>query len=768
VVPSSGLADVAELILAIQRGKTAHHKGLVRQADGCERWMEVTAEPIFHADGTFAGSVGTARDVHEEVIAREELAESEAHYRLLADNASDVVAKLGPDRRITWVSPSVTTLLGWLPNDLIGESGDKFLDPADEERLEEIRQRTFDPVHPVAAEQPMVARIKCKGGGERWMSGRQQIVTDDVGHLVAVVVGLTDVDDLVHARETAQHDRARVRAVLDTMMEPHVLFEAVRDESGSVLDFVHVEVNEAACAYNHMRSDELMGSRLTDTAGGELGQRLLKMYRQVVATGHPVVVDDAAFPDRSRDTAQRYFDLRIVKVGDGVSVAWRDVTDRHDFEERLAHLATHDPLTGLANRAALIDDLNRALHAGRRAGRATAVLMMDLDYFKYVNDALGHAVGDQLLRSAGERLMAEVRAGDLVARLGGDEFIVVMRDLADPEEAFRMGLRIVESFRAPLIADGHDLTATASLGIAISLEGSTAEQLLREADTAMYRAKGNGRDRAATYNEDLRVAADARHTLEEQLRPALDLGELVVFFQPEVDLSTGQVCGVEALLRWQHQSGELYSADRFIDLAEETGLIVDIGRWAAREACRRFAAWTARYPGRLRTLYLNLSKGQLADPGLVDDFESLLAGSGVAPGLVCVEIAEPALTHATTMAKSNLARLRSIGLRLAIDDFGSGDAALAHLREHRVDAVKIDRSFVHDVDENDYARRLVSGITALAQRLGLAVVAEGVETEEQAAHLREMGCNSAHGFLYAGALPAAEITPLLTRTFTIG
>jgi predicted signal transduction protein with EAL and GGDEF domain len=377
-------------------------------------------------------------------------------------------------------------------------------------------------------------------------------------------------------------------------------------------------------------------------------------------------------------------------------------------------------------------------------------------------------VGDQLLRSAGERLTADVRAGDLVARLGGDEFVVVMRDLADSEEAFRMGLRIVESFRAPLVAAGHDLTATASLGIAISLEASTAEQLLREADTAMYRAKSNGRDRAAAYNEDLREAADARHVMEEQLRPALDLGELVVFFQPEVDLTSGRVCGVEALLRWQHESGELYVADRFIDLAEETGLIVDIGRWAAREACRRFAAWTARFPGRLHTLYLNLSKGQLADPGLVDDFESLLADSGLAPGLLCVEVAEPALTHATTMANGNLSRLRALGLRLAIDDFGSGDAALSHLREHRVDAVKIDRSFVRDVDDNDYARRLVSGITALAQRVGLSVVAEGVETEEQAAHLREMGCNSAHGFLYAGALPAAEITPLLTRTFTIG
>ena len=445
---------------------------------------------------------------------------------------------------------------------------------------------------------------------------------------------------------------------------------------------------------------------------------------------------------------------------------WRDVTEQHEFEARLSHLATHDPLTGLANRSALVDELERALSAGRRAGRLTAAIMLDLDRFKEVNDEHDHAVGDQLLKVAAHRLETAVRGGDLVCRLGGDEFVIVMR-IDSPSEALRVAHRIVDEFREPINVAGFELRTTASVGVAVSTAEVTPNALIHEADIAMYRAKEDGRDRVSVFNEDLRVETAARSTLEAQLRPALDLGELAVYYQPEVDLMTGEISAVEALLRWHHPSGELYSADRFIGLAEEIGVMVESGNWVVREACAAAAAWAAAMPGRSLVLRLNLSKQQLAELGLAQSFEQSLYDSGLEPSTVCVEISESALIRPSLTVHDNLEHLKRIGVRLAIDNFGTGYAALAFLRERPVDMVKIDRSYIRELDGNDYARRLVAGITALAQQLGLQVGAEGVETIQQVQMLRELGCLSAQGFLFSEAVPAEQLFGLLAQPFAV-
>jgi diguanylate cyclase (GGDEF)-like protein/PAS domain S-box-containing protein len=768
VVPPSGHEEMEAMAQALARGETVHYEGLLGRADGSLRWTAVTVRPISGDGVGLLGAVGSARDVHDEVLARLALAESEAHYQLLAEHASDIVVRMDTHRCISWVSPAVTPLLGWSPSELIGKPGVDLIHPADVAALQSLRDRTYDVSRPTPPTGPVLVRLLQQQGGYRWMSDRQSVITDENGNLTAVINSLTDVEDLVRAQESAQRDRERLRRTIDTLHDPHVLLEPVRDADCRTIDLVYVEANEAACSYNKVSHEELIGNTVRTIVPGTPGVQLVALFAEALASGDPLVIDEMVFEDPIREVRGRRFELRAAKVGDAISVTWREVTDRYVHEEQLAHRATHDPLTGLSNRAALLDELNRALHAGHRSGRSTAVLMFDLDHFKYVNDAMGHAVGDELLGAAARRLESAVRAGDLVGRLGGDEFVVVMRDLDESDEALRTGIRIVESFRAPLLADGHDLLATASLGIALSTDTSTAEQLMREADVAMYRSKEAGRDRVSMFNEALREAADARMVMEQELRPALDLGELVVFFQPEVDLQTGRVCGAEALVRWEHRSGELYAADRFIDLAEETGLIVDIGRWVIRKSCRQLVRWTTSHPGRLSTLYLNLSKGQLSDPALVADFKSIIIDTGVDPSMLCVEIGETGLAHATATVNNNLARLRELGLRLAIDDFGSGDAALAHLREHRVDTVKVDRTFVRDVESNDYARRLVGGIAALAQRVGLRVVAGGVETEHQAEFLREMGIFSAHGYLFSGAVPADEFDLLMDRTFKSG
>ena len=443
----------------------------------------------------------------------------------------------------------------------------------------------------------------------------------------------------------------------------------------------------------------------------------------------------------------------------------RDITDRVVAESALRELATHDPLTGLANRAALVGEIERALSAGRRAGRSTAVLMVDLDRFKNVNDSLGHDAGDRLLTSAAQRLVDEVRGGDLVGRTGGDEFVVVMRDLDDPTEAVRAAQRIVDAFRNPFSTTEGEQFSTASVGVAVASAASEPADLIREADTAMYVAKADGRDRMSVFNEELRAAVTHRLAIEGDLRHALERGQLAVWYQPEVDLVTGTVIAVEALLRWHHPSGELLTADRFVDVAEETGLILDIGDWVLREACLQAAAWSAIRVGRPLTVRVNVSALQLAESGLLDAIDDALGHSGLDPTHLCLEITETALLHDSQAARDNLVGIRDRGIRIAIDDFGAGYGSLTYLRRYPIDVLKIDRSFITSITSNEHDHRLVGAVIALAHHLELSVTAEGVENEEQAASLRALGCPGAQGFLYSGAIPAEQVLSVLDAVF---
>ncbi len=436
-------------------------------------------------------------------------------------------------------------------------------------------------------------------------------------------------------------------------------------------------------------------------------------------------------------------------------------------EQSLRELATHDSLTGLANRAALLDEITRALSAGRRSTRSTAVLMLDLDRFKNVNDSLGHGVGDTLLQAAAQRIVGTIRDSDLVGRTGGDEFVVVMRDLADPAEAVGTAWRLVEAFRRPFSTRDGELFSTASIGVAVAVasDSSRPADLVREADTAMYVAKGGGRDRVSVFNEDLRAAVTYRLAIEGDLRHALERGQLAVWYQPEVDLGTGSVIAAEALLRWHHPSGELLTADRFVDVAEEAGLILDIGDWALREACAQAAAWTARSPGRPLTVRVNVSALQLAESGLLDALDDALMSSGLDPDRLCLEITETALLRETAIARDNLVGIRDRGIRIAIDDFGTGYASLTYLHRYPIDVLKIDRSFIADVTTNEHDHRLVGGLIALAHHLGLSVTAEGVEHEDQAAALRALGCHGAQGYLYSRAIPPEQMSEMLETVF---
>ncbi|MFN8027940.1 MAG: EAL domain-containing protein [Acidimicrobiia bacterium] len=427
--------------------------------------------------------------------------------------------------------------------------------------------------------------------------------------------------------------------------------------------------------------------------------------------------------------------------------------------------ARHDSLTGLANRAGLFEEIERALASDRRTPAHTALLVIDLDHFKDVNDSLGHPVGDRLLTAAAQRLRDCVRAGEFLARPGGDEFTVVMRGLDDPATATQVAQRIVESFRAPFTFADTELFTTASVGIVYADpvdNAVTPDTLLRDGDSALYHAKEHGRDQWTLFNNELRETLEERLRMERELRGALDLDQFELYYQPEIDLNTGALTGVEALLRWHHPSGELYPAARFIEVAEDTGLILQLGTWALRTACRQAADWAARFPEHPIVTRFNISSLQLSESRLLDELDDVLATTEIEPSRLCVEITENALLRSTHVVTENLHGLRRRGLCLAFDDFGAGTSSLASLREFPVDRLTLDREFIADITTDKLDRNIVAGVLALAHRLSLPVTAGGIEHAAQAELLTELGCERAQGFLYAPALPAAQIEEMLS------
>lgn len=444
--------------------------------------------------------------------------------------------------------------------------------------------------------------------------------------------------------------------------------------------------------------------------------------------------------------------------------SFTDISAQHAMRETLAYRNDHDALTGLANRSALLDEIVRSLHSAQRAGRLTAVLLLDLDRFKFVNDSLGHAIGDALLKLAALRLRGSVRASDMVARHGGDEFAVIMREVDGVQAAVRAAERLVELFREPFMVNHHELYATASVGIAIGSDPDKADDLIREADTAMYVAKDEGRDRARLFSLDLHAAVTERQLVESQLRHALARHELVVWYQPEFDLTTGSILAVEALLRWMHPNGQTLSAENFISVAEETGLIHEIGRWVLDIACSQGATWAIEHPDHPLTVRVNLSALELAQPDLLESVDRAVADSGIDPSRLAIEITETALLRDTPRVRESLAGIRQRGIEIALDDFGTGYASLAYLRIYPIDLIKIDRSFIGNITTDAVDARLVAGIVALAEILGVAVTAEGVERRDQADLLQQLGCGRAQGYLYSRAVPPDEISDLLARS----
>jgi diguanylate cyclase (GGDEF)-like protein/PAS domain S-box-containing protein len=469
----------------------------------------------------------------------------------------------------------------------------------------------------------------------------------------------------------------------------------------------------------------------------------------------------------------RYVAMRVYVVRDGSGHHVRragviqDVTERKAQEARIEHLAYHDSLTGLPNRPMLMDRLGRALAQAQRLEQQVAVLFIDLDRFKIVNDSLGHQVGDRLLQEIARRLRATLRDNDTVARVGGDEFQVVVGNVAGPTDAARIAEKLMRTLGEPFTLEGQELHVTASLGVSLfPRDGGTGELLLKYADIALYEAKGEGRNAYRFFSPEMNAQAHGRLRMENDLRRAVERHELELHYQPQLDLVTGEVCAVEALVRWRHPVRGLVLPNAFIPMAEETGLVLGIGEWVLNEACRQVSEW--QRDGLVDNLSplrvaVNISARQLQRPGLDSVVRRALALSGLAPSCLELEITESSVMLDPQHAQSVLQSLRELGVQLSIDDFGTGYSSLAYLKRLPLDRLKIDRSFIGGIPLDSDDAAIVETIIVMTHKLGLRVIAEGVETLEQRVQLVRQGCDEMQGFLLAHPVPGDELPALLKR-----
>ena len=682
----------------------------------------------------------------------------EERFRSLVQNASDTITILDADGVVRYVSPAVERMLGHRPEELTGIRMFGLVHPDDVERA----SGSFDEVlGKPGSSSPLEFRAPHKDGSWRHMEATLTNLLDDPG-VSGVVVNARDTTERNEAEGRLREAEERYRTLVERI--PAIVYVQEPDEP-SRTTYVSPQ-NEAILGYSPeecivdpdhwikiMHPNDRERVLTEDRRNNESGDTFGVEYRQFAKDGRTVWIRDEG---------------TLVRDEGGQPLYWlgvqTDITQRKALEEELRHQAFHDLLTMLPNRALYVDRLTQALARIDRRDAMVAVLFMDLDNFKVINDSLGHDIGDLLLIAVAERLKGCLRSEDTLARWGGDEFTVLIEDVTGPSDVARVANRIVEELSKPFTVGGREVHTSASIGISLGASDvAIADELLRNADTAMYRAK----EETASYRmfeSNMYEQARRRLELESDLRGAIENEEFVIHYQPKVSLRTGKIVDMEALVRWQHPVRGLLSPSEFITAAEETGLIVPLGRWVISEACRQVRRWQDRYPGgSAPRVSVNLSARQFQNPDLAEEVAEALRESNLTPFGLELEITETVVMGDAPSTIATLRELKNLGVMVAIDDFGTGHSSLSYLKRFRVDSLKIDGSFVAGLGKDAEDEVIVSGVISLAHGLGLTVVAEGVETEAQKTMIGEMGCDFAQGYLFSRPLTPEAASEFLAN-----
>ena len=663
---------------------------------------------------------------------------SEERFRSLVQNAADGISLIDADGVITYDSPAIETMLGYAPAERVGTPALSYIAASDAAGLLEVVKAL-----PKAGAARFEVKVRHRDGSWRWCEATLRNLLDAPA-VGSIVVNLSDVTERKNATEALAEREASFRSLFSANPHPMWVYDT------STLEFL--EVNEAAVRHYGYARAEFLSLRVPDLRDPE-------DHRQ---PSEPVDDDGDLITGslRHRVADGRMIDVEVTshrlefRGRSATLVAVRDVTDRNALDAQLRHQAFHDSLTNLANRVLFVDRVDHAL--ARRSAAPLALLLIDLDGFKTINDSLGHTIGDELLVKVADRLRHAVRPSDTVARLGGDEFAVLVEELASDSAPALAAERILGALSTPFVVSGNDLMIGASIGIAVTTgPASTPGVLLRNADVAMYRAKADGKGTYRVFQPAMHGAALHRLELDADLRRALEEEQFELYYQPMIELRTGRVTSCEALVRWNHPRRGLIRPDRFIAAAEETGIIVPLGRWILEQACRELGS---RFPVGIS---VNISARQLADSALAADVEAVVTETGLDPTHLTLEITESVLMRNTAASLGRLTELRETGVRLSIDDFGTGYSALSYLRTFEVDELKIDKLFIDALPHDRQGVSLVEGIVGLASTLGLSTVAEGIESAAQQAILSSVGCDVAQGYHLARPMPLAELDQFL-------
>ncbi len=729
-----------------------------RRKDGSEFPIEIMLSPLESAEGILV--TAAIRDISVRKDAEKHLAQMESRYRGLLEAAPDAMVVVNQDGEIVLLNVQAEKQFGYRRDELVGQKVKNIIPEGFAERL--IADGTRSAAEALAQE--IGTGIELNGRRKDGSEFPIEIMLSPLESAEGVLVTAAIRD--ISVRQAAEKHLAQMESRYRGLLEAAPDAMVVVNQDGEII-LLNVQA-EKQFGY---RRDELLGQKVKNIIPEGFAERLiadaLRSAEDALAQQMGTGIE---LNGRRKDGSEFPIEIMLspLKGAEGVLVtaAIRNITTRKKAEALMIHSSEHDFLTGLPNHMLLSDRVNQAIRMAIRHKRKVAVLFLDLDGFKHINDSLGHPTGDKLLQSVGKRLVDCVRTSDTVSRQGGDEFVVLLSEEEDSEDASTTAKRMLRAVAEAHFIDRHDFHVTCSIGISLYPEdGLNAETLIKNADTAMYQAKENGRQTYQYFKPAMNVRAVERQSLEESLRRALERQEFVVHYQPKINLKSGKISGAEALLRWTHPTRGPVPPGQFIPVAEDYGLILPIGTWVLRQACQQAQAWVdAGLP--LGTMAVNISAIQLRNENFLESVFTILQDTRLDPRLLELELTESVLMKHAEYTASILTALRDRGVQVAVDDFGTGYSSLSYLRKFPIDALKIDHSFVGQITTVPDEIIIVKAVIGLGRSLKLRVVAEGVETQEQLAFLQAHHCDEAQGYYFSRPVHPAQFAKLLKTGIT--